>query len=389
MQPFVLYGMPGSLYTGKVRCYLRKQGIAFEERTAGDPRFRTEVMPAVGRWIIPVLQTPDGQMVQDGADIIDFFENQGRAPLSAYPATPLHRVVALIFELFGGEGLLRPAMHYRWNFDEDNLVFLRDDFGAALAAPGSSREVRQAAFARASAAMRQATQAFGVTPATVPLVQTSYRDFLARFDAHLAESPYLLGGRPTLGDYGLIAPLFAHLGRDPFPAQLMKQAAPRTWRWVERMNAREQGAGEFVDRHEDLFAGDALPDTLKELLRFVAEEYLCEIEAHVAFADEWLSQRPDIPVGSHGLEKPGVRAIGMATFFWRGLSISTLVMPYRLYLLQRVQDAFESLDQVQRLRVTAALTEVGLESMLTLKARRRVERSHHLEVWGTPDAPVH
>ncbi len=34
MKPHILYGMPGSLYTGKVRSYLRKQGIGFEERTA-------------------------------------------------------------------------------------------------------------------------------------------------------------------------------------------------------------------------------------------------------------------------------------------------------------------------------------------------------------------
>ena len=82
-----------------------------------------------------MLQTPQGQWVQDGADIIDFFESRGLARLPAYPLTPLHGVVSAgRSELFGGEGLLRPAMHYRWNFDDDNLAFLRDDCsGAALA----------------------------------------------------------------------------------------------------------------------------------------------------------------------------------------------------------------------------------------------------------------
>ena len=32
--------------------------------------------------------------------------------------------------------------------------------------------------------------------------------------------PYLLGGRPSIADFGFMAPLFAHLGRDPVPAAL-------------------------------------------------------------------------------------------------------------------------------------------------------------------------
>lgn len=388
MKPFILYGMPGSLYTGKVRSYLRKQGVVFEERTPGDPRFGAEVVPAVGRWIIPVLQTPQGQWLQDGADIIDYFEQGGLAGLSACPLTPLHRVVSLVFELFGGEGLLRPAMHYRWNFDDANLAFLRDDFAAALAPPGSTEAHKAAVFAKSSGAMRKAAVAFGVTAATVPLIEAGYLDFLSRFEAHLADSPYLLGGKPSRGDYGLVAPLYAHLGRDPYPAMLMKQRAPRVWRWVERMNAREQGAGEYANPAGDLFDGDLLPDTLKSMLRFVVEEAMAEITAHVAFTNQWLDARPDIPAGHNGLDQPGARSIGMASFLWRGVSIQTLVMPYRLYLLQRVQDAFEVLEAAARHRVRTALAEVGLDALLDLKAHRRVERRHHLEVWGAACGPV-
>ena len=51
---------------------------------------------------------------------------------SAYPATAVLRTVAHLLELFGGEGLLRPAMHYRWDFDDVNVPFLAKDFSAAL-----------------------------------------------------------------------------------------------------------------------------------------------------------------------------------------------------------------------------------------------------------------
>ena len=386
MQRYVLYGMPGSLYTGKVRAYLRKQHIDFEERSAGDPRFRTEVIPAVGRWIIPVLQTPDGAFVQDGADIIDHVEARGLARMSAYPSTSVHLAVSRLFELFGGEGLLRAAMHYRWNFDDTNLPFLIDDFCASLAAPGSSAEERAAVFARSSGAMRKATSGFGVTADTAPLVEAAYLEFLARLDAHLAHAPYLLGGHPTIGDYGLIAPLYAHLGRDTYPAQLMKQRAPRVWRWVERMNAPEQGAGEYADTREALFDEDAVPATLLDLMRFVAEDYLPELRAHVDFTNLWLAARPDIAAGHNGLEKPGARAIGMADFLWRGTPIRTMVMPYRLYLLQRLQDACDAMGVADQARVRALFSAAGLAPMLELKALRRVERHRHQEVWGpAPD----
>ena len=71
---YTLYGAPVSLYTGKARSYLRTQGIDFVEEAPGSERYLGHIVPAVGRWIIPCLETSDGEIVQDGADIIDHFE---------------------------------------------------------------------------------------------------------------------------------------------------------------------------------------------------------------------------------------------------------------------------------------------------------------------------
>ena len=67
-----------------------------------------------------------------GTDILDHFEDAGRSKHSIYPDTPVIRIIAHLFELFGNEGMLRPAMHYRWNFDDVNLAFVRDLFRDAL-----------------------------------------------------------------------------------------------------------------------------------------------------------------------------------------------------------------------------------------------------------------
>jgi glutathione S-transferase len=375
-----LFAMPGSLYAAKTRAYLRKQQIIFDEIPIGDPSFRP-IMKVVGRFIMPVVEMTDGTIVQDNVDIIDHIEASGLARLSAYPATPVHRIISMIVELFGGEGLLRPAMHYRWNFDDQNLAFLRRDFAAALA-PGADEAHGDAVFANASGLMRKAASAFGVNPATFQTVEASYARFLNLFNAHLQTTPYLLGGRPTLGDYGLIGPLFAHLARDPAPASLMKATAREVWRWTERMNAPEPALDGFVAGGEDLLTGDQIPETLDALLRFIAEDWLPELAAHIDFANHWLADNPEVAPGTNGLPNPAARSIGFAPFTWRGHEISTAVMPYRFWMLQRIQDGFATLPLDAQGRISNVLDRVGLGTLLSLKTNRRVERRNYLEVWA-------
>lgn len=375
MNPYRLFGMPGSLYTAKARSYLIKQRIEFEEAIPADPEWPA-ITKAIGRWIIPVLVTPDGEIIQDGTAIIDHVEAAGLARASAYPATPVHRAVSLIFELFGGEGLLRPAMHYRWDFDSDNLDFLRTDFVAALM-PGATGEVRDAVFGAASGRMRKAKTAFGVSPETAPTIEASYEAFLALLDTHFARHPYLLGGRPTIGDYGLIAPLYPHLARDPYPATMMKTRFYWVWRWVERMNA-SRALLDGLSADEQLIPDDSVPETLRALLRYIADDFLPELVAHVAHANRWIDDHPDLQTGTNGLPDPGTRAIGMASFDWRGHMISTAVMPYRFYLLQRVQAAIADAGAP----MCILLADTGLDAVVALETHRPVERMGNLEVWG-------
>ena len=383
-QNYTLYGMAGSLYTAKVRAYMRQNNVPFVEIKAGSERFQNIISKNVGRWIIPVIETPQGELVQDGTDILDYFENKGFSKKSIYPKTPLLRAIAHLFELFGGEGLLRPAMHYRWNFDETNLDFIRNTFRDVLP-DGLDETERQAAFDFASGRMRKAAIVFGVNPETYESVETAYADFLARFEAHLEDRPFLLGGAPTIGDFGMFGALYAHLARDPKPLHLMQTTAPRVHRWTERMNMHET----FVDEDYEkaggaLFGDDSIPDTLIDMMRYIAEEYLPEIAAHVAFANKWLDERPEIEPGTSGMEKPGglARGIGFAEFDWRGHKISTLVMPYRFYLLQRLQDTVASADHATQKSIRTLFAETGLEAILDMRTTRRVERQNHLEVWG-------
>ncbi len=387
MDPYILYAMPGSLYSAKARSYLRKHRIEYVERAPGDARYNDEVVPAIGRWIIPVLQAPDGTIVQDTVDIIDHLDATVAPGRSAYPDTPVQRAVAHLLELFGGEGLLRPAMHYRWDFDDTNVPFLRKDFSASLVLGGDD-DTRDGVFAFSSDRMRSATAAFGVSEELVPEIERSYAEFLALFDAHLAGSPYLLGGRPTIADFGFMGPLHAHLARDPYPSVQMKQQAQRVWRWVERMSAPVLDASEYGDVSEDLFADDAVPATLQALLAYIGEEYLEEAMAQVAAVDGWLAEHPDVTDGDVVLGKANRRFSGTTTFPWRGESMTVAVVPYRLYLIKRLQDSVATGTAEDQAAVRAVFAEAGLDPLLDVTPRRWVVRGDNREVWGPAQEPV-
>ncbi|MEM9513371.1 MAG: glutathione S-transferase family protein [Actinomycetota bacterium] len=389
---YTLYGGPPSLYTGKARSYLRRQGIDFVEVSPGSDRYRNEIIPQVGRWIIPVLETPDGEVIQDGADIIDHFE-RGAHPrrFEVYPRSPVLLAISHVFELFGGEGLLRPAMHYRWNFDDDNLDFLASEF--ALLGPPVDDETARRFFDRSSGRMRRAAVSFGVTPESAPAIEEAFDEWLDLLSTHLVEHPYLLGGQPTIGDFGLIAAMWAHLYRDPKPAMLIKQRAPRVGRWVERMTTAEPYLHEYQRQDLWLVDPDDLPDTLLALMRYVAEEYLPEIAAHVEAANAWLAAHPDIEPGTNGLDDPADRSLagargshggGVASFEWRGQQLTTGVLPYRFWLMQRLHDDVAAADQRAQKRIRDVFQAGHLEPLLDLRTLRRVERTGHLEVWGPP-----
>lgn len=380
MSSLKLFGMPASLYTAKVRSYLRKQALPFEEHGVATAEYQTKVLPEIQRMIMPVITTDAGEIVQDGADIIRFCESQYDTRHQLLPDAPLLRSISYLFELFGGEGLLRPAMHYRWNFDDINLDFLRAEF-RCLAPADMSEDDWPPIFEHASGRMRKAASAFGVNEQSAPIIEASYDEFLQLFNTHLKDYPYLLGGRPTLGDYALMGPLYAHLYRDPKPGMIMRQKAPLVARWVERMNTIETCWTDYVSVSEELLDDSNLPDTLLALIRFVAVDYAPEILAHVDYANQWLADRPDLPAHSSGFDKASKRDIGAVAFEWRGTTINTWVMPYRFYLLQFLQDSFDQCSAADQANIEQTFTTCGLAELLHRKTTRRVVRKQHLEVW--------
>ena len=404
MKKPVLYAMRSSLYSSKARSYLLKQGIDYVETPPGDPSYTETVVPEIGRWIIPVFRTADGQLIQDTEDIIDHLEGQVPAERSADPSEGVLSVLSRVMSMFGSEGLMRPALHFRWNFDGENMPFVLEDFGRGLVLPGGTNAFDTTSFetgdgagasefeARAQIAefagnrMRDLTVEFGVNPETIPEIERSYSEFLALLSAHFEVAPYLLGGRPTRGDFAFMGPLYAHLSRDPYPSAIMKRDAWPVWSWVERMLVPIAGTGQYGKVSTSLFDGE-LPSTLLDLLAYMGREFADEVVAHVQFIEDYLAENPDVEDGDIVSGKATRRSLGKVTWNWHGHEITTHAIPYRLLHLQKIQGAFDALDSAEQAQVRDVLGAAGLEVLLDTKARRRLKRSNNVEVWGEAQEP--
>ena len=120
------------------RASLIRAGIDHRETTPTSMHYAKHVVPRTGgRQDMPTIELQSGAVIRDGAAIIDHFEAETGFRFT--PVTPKQRIISRLFDVIGAEGMLRPAMHYRRNFPEENLAFLRFHF-QPVAPPKPNRE---------------------------------------------------------------------------------------------------------------------------------------------------------------------------------------------------------------------------------------------------------
>lgn len=364
-----LFSLPHSYYSVIARSYLRKQNASVKEVSARAPEFRTVVFPKIGRGIIPVLRLADGTIIQDSLDIIEYGDSLA-APVPAVPKEERLRLLAYLFFTYGSQALLKPAMHYRWTVYDQQSRFLDHAFGLSEADNNASVMDK----------MRSYLPILGVTPETIPAIESDYLELLDLLDKHLERYPYILGRNPTLADYGMLGPLFGHLGRDPVPAGIMKAHAPNVFRWTERMNASVDDSPEFPDGTGS-FASDDIPETLIALISFIGRSYGPELEDRVGFIRNWLLENTPED-GAPVSEKPSQRAIGIAPVRYGGTECTVAIQPYLLYCQRRAGDAYAALTGADKDWAEALLGEARLMALVTPNLSMTVGRANNIEVWN-------
>jgi glutathione S-transferase len=378
---YTLWGSPHSLYTGKIRSYLIKKGVPFRELTPNDPRFGSVVVPTVRHMVLPVLETADGMMLQDTTDMIDFIE--ARHPSSPMiPTTPVQRVVAWLIGAYGSEGLLPAAMHYRWSYRAEQEEFLRTEFGRPLY-NGPDRAARRAAGAQLMGYFNSFLPTLGIHPETIPTVEAAYREFLDALDAHFQRHPYVLGGHPSIADFGLMGPLYAHLARDPVPSTLMKNVAPNVYRWTERMNLAAIADGEFPATVAEFPADDAIPESLEPVLRLIFSDWGPELAANAALYDDWIARNPDLKPG-HMVSAGGARKVhptlGAIEYEWRGCKVRRASAPQTLWHFERAAVLARALEGAARERLDALLGPTGGTEVMATRLARAMKREDYVLV---------
>lgn len=357
MDEYQLIGTEVSLYSGKARAYLRYKGIPFKERLATLRTYRKVILPRTGVHYIPVIISPDDIAVQDTTDIIDFLEERFPEP-SVYPETPRQRLAALLFEVYGDEWLLLPAMHYRWFYKRDNLYFILKEFGGTWM-PFPPGPLRFLAGVPGAILFGGSVKRFiGVTKKNYKEVEEWYEEFLSHFNGHLKHHPFLFGSRPSIGDFGLMAPLYAHLYRDPYPGRLMRRIAPEACKWVERMNAPEPKSGEFLP-------DDQVPETLLPILQRMAAEHFPVLMDIIDTVGHWIEKNP-------GRRIP--RFIGRHEFSIGGVTEERAIWTFSQWMFQRPLFYYQSLSPEERASADELLKAAGMYEGMQKRIEHPIKR---------------
>jgi glutathione S-transferase len=224
MARYVLHEWRISPFCNKARKILRFKGQPFEVvRYNGITARRAGKLTPVGK--LPALEL-DGTLVQDSAAIARALEERHPEP-RLYPADPVARAEAGIWESWAGDALYWFEVYYR--FAEP------DARGKAIAALSEDRPAweRLALTLALRRMYKQKLHAQGIGRLAPEEVDRRLQEHLDQLEAILATRPWLVGDRCTIADLS-VAPQLEEMVRTSRPREWIL-ARPAVVRWLEQL----------------------------------------------------------------------------------------------------------------------------------------------------------
>ena len=388
-----------SVFSGKTRAYLRfKQaqgdlGPGFEDILVTPELISGLLIPRSGSPALPQIETPEGDWIQDSSAIIDEIERRHqKTPVIPEAKTrPRQRLASYLIELLADEWLIVPACWERWHFtvegqEPSHRAWNEHQWGAifGVGGDGPARRAAGARFFENSFGISETKLnprgpfagliQLGCTDATRAAWLESLHALLQALELHFGQHDYLLGGRPSLADYGLLGPLYAHFYRDPVPGFALRCFFPLVCEWVERTNA--EGAlsarcygqklygvdeeGGLIGRVATSDNGEWLPDDeVPETLEPVLQVFFAEMWPYLKASTE--AMRSFLASGAHSpgdelprktfTATPGFESLqtgeGALTvpFEIGGIAARRMVVPYQLWMLDRLERAMTNANR--------------------------------------------
>jgi len=285
-QPLKLVGAYGSPYSRKLRAVLRYRRIPFRWIRRGAPE--DVGIPEVPVALIPVLVfpgeagAPDEAMI-DSTPQIHRLETLYR-DRAVVPPDPALAYLDGLIEDYGDEWLTKAMFHYRWSYAPDiekaaRVLPLERQIGLR----GESFEQAARAFAD-----RQIGRlgVVGSNETTKPVIEESYVRLLHLLDAHLPQAPFLMGGRPGAGDFGLMGQLSQLALFDPTSVALTEREAPRVIAWLNQL----EDLAWLEPSDDDWLSRDAAADLLRPFVSEIGRVYAPFLLANAAALESGAAQ---------------------------------------------------------------------------------------------------
>ncbi|MDX1669017.1 MAG: glutathione S-transferase C-terminal domain-containing protein [Limnobacter sp.] len=364
---YTLYGWHLSYFTGKSLCYLRYKRAHFTLKPVNIYTLMVTIKKKTGEAVMPVLKSDSGAWIQDTSSIIDRIESEiTQRPV--VPSTPVHRFLSYWIEAWGDEWWIPMAMYTRWAFPENYALFEKEAGSALL--PFAPRFLQNRAAAKPAKMLRGMLPTVGIVPAQYKAMDLYMEHMLNALDAHFARHPFLLGGRPTLGDFGLVGTMYGHLARDPWPKKNLIDPRVHLSAWVKRMSNPESYT------EGELFANDEIPDTLIPVIRSIADEFAPMVEQ--------TGQKAAAIAREKGLNKKLPRSVGLTQTTMAGLPFERHGLGIKVWMAQRALDSFNHMTTQDQQAVHQFLNQHTAQTLANLNLPRVERRALNIAVTALP-----
>lgn len=261
---FAVHGLHCSYFTRKVTGHLdHLRQPWFMDGSVGANEAAREVGWNGG---IPVVTTPEGEIVWDSSSIILHLDGQ-HPDRTVLPDDPVLRFLAFLVEDVGDEWFYRHAVGTRWLVEENAVAGSWD-----ITREGSLEvDFLPVEDVRASvrAAMTGSLAPLGVTEDNVMgWVHDDLVPWQQALAAHVEQHPFLFGDRPSIADLALFGGNVAHFLNDPWCRRLTEETSPAVVPYTHRMvRPGPVELGPWA-------SWDEVPDTLVALLAEAGRHYL-------------------------------------------------------------------------------------------------------------------
>ncbi|KAF3922764.1 hypothetical protein ABW21_db0209211 [Orbilia brochopaga] len=374
---YLLIGADQSMFTQKVRAYLRNNSIAFKDVLPNVKLFKTVILPNAPYALIPDLVISDKEtkkysLIQDSKSIIEYLENKHGLPR----VVGTKRAFAeMLLEMMLDDFFSLHIMNWRWARPSQQQ-YLEYTFGDK----SQPYEVTKKDGARVLNLIGGRTPSLGITPKTNEAFNDQLRALLDLLTQHLERYQFFLGSEPSKADYSIYGQFSAGLFRDPEPYRWAANDYPLVQSYVQRMSgtAVSWGGNNVVQIEttkdtittcepttgvcrgdKELEKTDSIPETATKMTALLLRDYLSLLEPTVistlAFLENQDTDEVVIPRGF----KPDQSTYKFTVHGKDGEAVTEerIVTTHSVWMLQRILDTTYLPEQ--RAEVDKWLLEVG------------------------------